>query len=778
MLNGQPDSLAGADVLNSSNSFSKESLKLVNRPTTPRSNASPGASADNNGNRASAKNSPKTLNGRLPARDPQKGALESPPESQQEAILNLSFQNQKRHSWMFAGDATSPFSVNLTPIPPTFQLTDSEVSQHKYSLEMSSNPDLSIGPFQAHAPPRPPQINPFYAHKIVRKRSIEWLHPRKESDGLLVKDSLGPVEVPDQCNEDKLLREAEVQLGLRALENTASIDPTPAILGAKRVKPNVNKQFQSQLPMQPHPLVRPAPFPEQPLLPLPTQAPSVAKSSLSGHSPFSSPASCNPNIPESNPNLESPVKRFSKESLNENTNRLSSRFQTPERSSRLNRIGDVSVDRIIQPRFSEDNLQANWRMNAALNVNHFGAHSPTLSGSARPLPSVRPNPRSNGSPRSRKAGFHRSPNECLSDFQGPDRFLTTLGSFSKLSSPFQPKHQMPKQDSMPPRPSTAGREAPPICELPRLQLIEDLEQCLHTVHQSLVFKAPSPPDYLLSRNASIAHSEFNFVPNREQLVHLSNGDFGVVYRFQNPCDRQDYVLKMLHLNPQAAVREAQLLGYIRTRCPSRFIVGFHYSWVEDDSVNLLFESCRGRVDEHWRDNLPQLTERDLATVLLHVAKALKTLHRAHVVHLDIKPSNILVAEDGTYKLSDFGNSRLLTSQDDIDSMDEGDFAYTPKEFTGDVSWEDVVSGAFQLPKVDVFSLGVSVLELALAMEGVAFSKDVADHLRNGNFEALTSLTRISERFKSLLLKMLSGAQRDRPSAAEIVAEIRSLAHES
>ncbi len=689
--------------------------------------------------------------------------------------MNLSFQKQKRHTWMFEDEGSNFFCVDLQPVAPANHLTDSEVSQNKYSLEMSSNPALSFG---LPDPLRILPINPFYASKIVRKKYTDPALPRSNSEGFLASDFSVPIEAPADYNEDKLLKEAEAQLGLRALDNGPSADSTPAILGAKRVKISAKKQFQNPLPMQPHPLVRPVLAPEQLPLPLPNLAPSVPKPPLSGESPFSSPASCNPNALEGNPILESPAKRFSKESLTENPHRLSSRFQTPERSSRHNRIGDMSVDRIIQPRFSEDNLHTNWRMHAALNVNHFGGHSPIIPRSNGPIPPLRLNPRINESPFSKKAGFQRSPHECLSDYQGLDRFLTTLGSFSKLSSPFQQKKQQLGVDSLPPRPATAGRENQPALDYSRPRMIEDLEQCFQTVHQSLALKPPSPPDCLLSRNLSVAQSDINFIPNREHLTHLSNGDFGMVYRFHNSCDRQDYVLKVLNLNPQAAVREAQLLGYVRLRCPSRYIVGFHYSWVEEDSIHLLLESCRCRVDEHWQQRLSNLTERDLATVLLHIAKALKSLHKAQVVHLDIKPSNILVANDGTYKLCDFGNSRLVTSQEDIDSMDEGDFAYTPKEFTGDVVWEDVVSGAFQLPKVDIFSLGVSVLELALKMEGVAFSKDIADNLRNGCFEAVASLTRLSDRFKNLLLKILSSAQKARPSAAEIVTEVRGLAFES
>ena len=46
-------------------------------------------------------------------------------------------------------------------------------------------------------------------------------------------------------------------------------------------------------------------------------------------------------------------------------------------------------------------------------------------------------------------------------------------------------------------------------------------------------------------------------------------------------------------------------------------------------------------------------------LLLHVCDAVAYAHRNLVVHLDLKPSNILVTHDGTVKLLDFGTSKLI-----------------------------------------------------------------------------------------------------------------------
>ncbi|MFX8086702.1 protein kinase, partial [Acinetobacter baumannii] len=48
---------------------------------------------------------------------------------------------------------------------------------------------------------------------------------------------------------------------------------------------------------------------------------------------------------------------------------------------------------------------------------------------------------------------------------------------------------------------------------------------------------------------------------------------------------------------------------------------------------------------------------EVADIGARVATALAALHRQHVVHLDIKPSNIMFRPDGTAVLVDFGLSR-------------------------------------------------------------------------------------------------------------------------
>ncbi|MDC7785368.1 bifunctional serine/threonine-protein kinase/universal stress protein [Rhodoplanes sp. TEM] len=96
----------------------------------------------------------------------------------------------------------------------------------------------------------------------------------------------------------------------------------------------------------------------------------------------------------------------------------------------------------------------------------------------------------------------------------------------------------------------------------------------------------------------------------------------------------------------------------------------------------------------------------VASIGAAIAEALYSIHRQHVTHLDLKPSNIILRDDGSAVLIDFGLSRHDQLPDLIaEEFDEpvGTGAYVAPEqvrrFRGD-------------PRSDIFSLGVTMYFLA------------------------------------------------------------------
>jgi eukaryotic-like serine/threonine-protein kinase len=89
-------------------------------------------------------------------------------------------------------------------------------------------------------------------------------------------------------------------------------------------------------------------------------------------------------------------------------------------------------------------------------------------------------------------------------------------------------------------------------------------------------------------------------------------------------------------------------------------------------------------------------------LFLHVCDAVAYAHRHLVVHLDLKPSNILVTADGTVKLLDFGTSKLVQQ----DSLLTSTVMATPAYASPEQLRNDQLTTAS-----DVYSLGVILFEL-------------------------------------------------------------------
>ncbi|WP_374352255.1 protein kinase [Chitinimonas sp.] len=111
------------------------------------------------------------------------------------------------------------------------------------------------------------------------------------------------------------------------------------------------------------------------------------------------------------------------------------------------------------------------------------------------------------------------------------------------------------------------------------------------------------------------------------------------------------------------------------------------------------ESLRARLDQ-----LP-LPVDEVVSLGARIADALHDLHRQHVIHLDLKPSNILFRDDGTAVLVDFG----LAHHDRLPDLLDEEFRL-PLGTAPYISPEQVLYERSE-PRSDLFALGVTLYYL-------------------------------------------------------------------
>jgi nucleotide-binding universal stress UspA family protein len=120
---------------------------------------------------------------------------------------------------------------------------------------------------------------------------------------------------------------------------------------------------------------------------------------------------------------------------------------------------------------------------------------------------------------------------------------------------------------------------------------------------------------------------------------------------------------------------------------------------------LVMERIDGRSLREWVAEAP-LPPEEVARLGAALATALHALHAQDCVHLDVKPSNVIVRRDGTAVLVDFGLAHHAHYPDLIAEERRGPLGSAPY-----VSPE-AVRGVRSDPRSDVFSLGAVLYELA------------------------------------------------------------------
>ena len=183
-----------------------------------------------------------------------------------------------------------------------------------------------------------------------------------------------------------------------------------------------------------------------------------------------------------------------------------------------------------------------------------------------------------------------------------------------------------------------------------------------------------------------------------QLV--GEGGYSKVYRARRLATMEDVAIKVASMHSMNQICVELIMQYT---IPHTNIVPISdcYSW--DNNLYIVMEYMdRGSLADvvgptiHW-------SESSIAYVCKCVLQAMAVIHSTHHIHRDIKSDNILVNSKGEVKLSDFGFATVVTSMN---------AERTSKVGTPFWMAPELIQGEGYTNKVDVWSLGITALEMA------------------------------------------------------------------
>ncbi|GAA2964792.1 serine/threonine-protein kinase [Actinokineospora diospyrosa] len=209
-------------------------------------------------------------------------------------------------------------------------------------------------------------------------------------------------------------------------------------------------------------------------------------------------------------------------------------------------------------------------------------------------------------------------------------------------------------------------------------------------------------------------SEQTLVAGRYRLgARIGSGAMGVVWQARDERLHRTVAVKQLLSQPglsadqaeearQRAMREGRIAA--RLAHPNAITV---YDVAEHDNEPwLIMEYLPSKSLATALTESEVLAPVEAARIGTQIAAALVAAHAAGIVHRDVKPANVLLGEDGTVKITDFGISRATG---DITVTATGMLAGTPAYLA-----PEVAKGEAPTPAADVFSLGST---LYTAVEG-------------------------------------------------------------
>jgi WD40 repeat protein len=198
------------------------------------------------------------------------------------------------------------------------------------------------------------------------------------------------------------------------------------------------------------------------------------------------------------------------------------------------------------------------------------------------------------------------------------------------------------------------------------------------------------------------------VPGYEIVAELGRGGMGVVYQARQTALDRTVALKMILAGAHAGTEErrrfqAEAEAAARLQHPN--IVQVHEVGEAAGLPYCSLEFCPGGslADRLRGEPLPP---REAAALVETLARAVQAAHAAGVVHRDLKPANVLLAADGTPKISDFGLAKRLDGQPGQTATGAvvGTPSYMAPEQAGGKS-KDIG------PAADVYALGAILYEL-------------------------------------------------------------------
>ena len=260
---------------------------------------------------------------------------------------------------------------------------------------------------------------------------------------------------------------------------------------------------------------------------------------------------------------------------------------------------------------------------------------------------------------------------------------------------------------------------------------------------------------------------------------LGKGGMGHVFRALDTSLRRYVAVKILRseVPGEEASNTAKSDGEIdlllqeavsQARVTHPNIVTIYYVGKHKEAPFLAMELVNGKTVAELMDE-GSLPYADLHSIALQMTSALRFSYELDIIHGDIKPSNILVQQNGVAKLSDFGMARRV-------SKSEGRSAGGTPNYLA----PELMKGVAPSVQSDMYALGATLFEMTFGRLPVSVAGRTVEHWLDCHEQSPIVFPNpwpehLAEEWRDVLLKLLAKEPEDRfASWAEVEETLQQI----
>ena len=249
----------------------------------------------------------------------------------------------------------------------------------------------------------------------------------------------------------------------------------------------------------------------------------------------------------------------------------------------------------------------------------------------------------------------------------------------------------------------------------------------------------------------------------ERLQMIGKGSFGQVYLVRHRMTGSRGVMKCISLigmgkeERRETMKEASMLQRLDHPNVIKYIDSFETS----DSLRIVTEyAAKGDLSQLIQSRRgKRMSEKRILDLFLQICLALQYLHGRHVLHRDIKTSNIFLNDKSIIKLGDFGIAKVLAHTMQYAKTFVGTPYYMSPELCQEAPYNN---------RSDVWALGCVLYELVALKHAFEAQnmRQLRDEILSGRYKSIPS--NYSSDLSRLVASMLKKDPRQRPSISSIL----------